>query len=84
MEKLKKWSMVALASMAVMLVSIVNVFAESETANAALVSAATNTANAVIANINGVLPIALGVMGVALAIAIGVRFFKKTTKSSAS
>ena len=85
MKKFKEKMMVALPVATVVGGSIVS-FAEdgSATADTALVTGATNAVNQVTANINAVIPIALGVMGIVLAIKIGIRVFKTVTKSSAS
>lgn len=57
--------------------------AEDTTANAALVSGATNAVSQVTANINAVIPIALGVLGLVLAVKIGIRVFKNLINASA-
>ena len=56
---------------------------EPVTANAALVSGATNAVTQVTANINAVVPIALGVLGLVMAVKIGIRVFKSLTNTSA-
>lgn len=61
----------------------VAVFAEGETANAALVSAATDAANSVLANFNALIPIALGVMAVGVAVRLGISFFRGLISASA-
>ena len=85
MNKLKEKMMVALPVATVAGGTMV-AFAEdgAATADSALVSGATNAVAQVTANINAVIPIALGVMGIVLAIKIGIRVFKTVTKSSAS
>ncbi len=85
MKKFKEKMMVALPVATVVGGSIVS-FAEdgSAAADSALVTGATNAVAQVTANINAVIPIALGVMGIVLAIKIGIRVFKTVTKSSAS
>ena len=62
-------------------------FAEDTTgasANDALVQGATNAVSQVTANINAVIPIALGVLGTVLAIKLGIKLFKSFVKTSAS
>lgn len=62
-------------------------FAEDTTggsANQALVSGAQNAVSQVTANINAVIPIALGVLGTVLAIKLGIKLFKSFVKTSAS
>lgn len=54
------------------------------TANTALVQGATNAVSQVTANINAVIPIALGVLGTVLAIKLGIKLFKSFVKTSAS
>lgn len=54
------------------------------TANSALVSGATNAVSQVTANINAVIPIALGVLGTVLAVKLGIKLFKSFVKTSAS
>lgn len=83
MDKIKRWALVLSAALSVMMFSVF-AFAESETANAVLISSAQDTADMIKANMNGVLPIALGVMGLSLAITIGIGFFKRITKKSGS
>lgn len=51
-------------------------------ANAALVKGATDAVAQVTANINAVIPIALGILGLVLAIQIGIKVFKRVTKSA--
>lgn len=82
-NKLKKVLPVALGTASVVGTSIVSL-AEDATADTALVTGATNAVSQVQANINAVVPIALGLMGVVLAVKIGIRVFKSVTKSSAS
>lgn len=55
------------------------VFAEDGggTANSAVTSAVTTMANDMIATGNAVVPIALGVVGIALVVVFGIRIFKK-------
>lgn len=53
-------------------------------ANQALVSGATNAVSQVTANINAVIPIALGVLGTVLAVKLGIKLFKSFVKTSAS
>ena len=59
-------------------------FAEdTTTANGALVSGATNAVSQVTANINAVIPIALGVLGLVMAVKLGIRVFKSLVNTSA-
>lgn len=59
-------------------------FAEdTTTANAALVSGATSAVSQVTANINAVIPIALGVLGLVMAVKLGIRVFKSLVNTSA-
>lgn len=58
------------------------VFAESETANAALLTAAGDAVAKAEANINGVIPIALGLLGIVLGIRIGVNFLRSLLSSA--
>lgn len=51
-------------------------------ANDALVKGATDAVAQVTANINAVIPIALGILGLVLAIQIGIKVFKRVTKSA--
>lgn len=54
------------------------VFAASEgTANSAVVSAMTDVANDMIATAEGIIPVALSVVGVALIVVFGVSIFKR-------
>ena len=55
------------------------VFAEggTGTANSAVTTAVTTMANDMIATGNAVVPIALGVVGIALVVVFGIRIFKK-------
>lgn len=68
--------------MAMLIATNIVAFAESATANSALVEAATNTASSITANINAILPIALGLMALILGITIGVKVFKKLTNKA--
>ena len=52
------------------------------TANDALVKGATDAVAQITANINAVIPIALGILGLVLAIQIGIKVFKRVTKSA--
>lgn len=81
-EKLKKFIPVAVCSGGVLLPTFAS-FAEGATADSSLVTGATNAVAQVQANISAVVPIALGVLGTVMAIKIGIRVFKSTTKSSA-
>lgn len=56
--------------------------ADEATANAALVSGATNAVSQVTANINAVIPLSLSVLGLVMAVRIGVRVFKSLTQTS--
>lgn len=58
------------------------VFADSTTADSALVNAAQGAVSQIQANVNGIVPIALGLMGSILAITIGIAVFKKLTNKS--
>ena len=58
--------------------------ADDPTANAALVSGAENAVSQVTANINAVIPLSLSVLGLVMAIKIGVRVFKSLTRTSAN
>lgn len=57
--------------------------ADDATADAALVTGATNAVAQVTANIQAVIPLALSVLGMVMAIRIGVRVFKSLTNTSA-
>lgn len=57
--------------------------ADDATANAALVSGATSAVSQVTANINAVIPIALGVLGLVMAVKLGIRVFKSLVNTSA-
>lgn len=81
-DKLKRIAPIAITSGAVVLPTFAS-FAEGATADASLVTGANNAVAQVTANINAVVPIALGILGTVLAIKIGVRVFKSMTKSSA-
>lgn len=73
---------VAVTAMAVVgcATAAVPVFAQA-TANSALTEAATATANQISADINAVIPIALGLMGLVLGITIGIRIFRSLAKA---
>lgn len=58
-------------------------YAEDATANAALVTGATNAVAQVTANIQAVIPLALSVLGMVMAVRIGIRVFKSLTNTSA-
>lgn len=68
------------------LVCATTAFAEepggSVTANEALVKGANDAVAQITANINAVIPIALGILGLVLAIQIGIKVFKRVTKSA--
>jgi hypothetical protein len=83
-NKLKNFIALALGTASVVGTSIVSFAEDTATADSALVTGATNAVSQVQANINAVVPIALGLMGVVLAVKIGIRVFKSVTKSSAS
>lgn len=71
---------VMLMTALVCVMSALPVFAEGEgsgTANSAVTSAVTTMANDMIATGNAVVPIALGVVGIALVVVFGIRIFKK-------
>lgn len=57
--------------------------AEDATPNAALVTGATNAVSQVTANINAVIPLSLSVLGLVMAIRIGIRVFRSLTTTSA-
>lgn len=59
-----------------------SMYAISATANTELVSAAQSASDQIMANVNGVLPIALGLLGGILAITIGIGVFKKLIRKS--
>lgn len=63
--------------------SMVAFAADGATADAALVTGATNAVAQVTANIQAVIPLALSVLGMVMAIRIGVRVFKSLTNTSA-
>lgn len=58
--------------------------AATATANSELVSAAQTASDQIMANVNGVLPIALGLLGGVLAISVGISIFTKLIKKSRS
>lgn len=61
--------------------SCVPVFAEGTgTANSDVTSAMTTVANDMIATGNAIVPIALGVVGIALVVVFGIRIFKMIVK----
>lgn len=80
-EKLKKYVPVGVTVGGVMLPTFMS-FAEGATADASLVSGATNAVAQVQANIAAVVPIALGILGTVMAIKIGIRVFTTTTNAS--
>lgn len=82
MKKFKEKMMYALPVATIAGGSMV-ALAEDTTANAALVSGATSAVNQVTANINAVIPLALSVLGLVMAIKIGVRVFRSLTTTSA-
>lgn len=80
-ENMKKRLMVASSGLGAIALPVA-VFAEegSGTANAAVVSALTSTANDMMATGTSLVPVALGVVGLALAVRFGIRFFKQIAK----
>ena len=82
MNKFKEKIMVALPVATIAGGSMV-ALADDATANAALVSGAQDAVNQVTANINAVIPLALSVLGIVMAIKIGVRVFRSLTTTSA-
>ena len=71
---------VMLMTALVCVMSALPVFAEDGTggsANSAVTTAVTTMANDMIATGNAVVPIALGVVGIALVVVFGIRIFKK-------
>lgn len=60
----------------------VMVFADSVNPNGALLDAAQETVDQITANVNGMLPIALGLMASILAITMGIAVFKKLVNKS--
>lgn len=72
--------MAMMSVMAIMVCSL-NAFAESAgTANSAVTSAMTTVANDMVATGNSIIPIALGVVGLAIVVVFGIRMFKKIAK----
>lgn len=53
---------------------------ETGTANSAVVSAMTSTANDMVATGNSIIPIALTVVGLALVVTFGIRIFRRVAK----
>lgn len=58
--------------------------AATATANSELISAAQSASDQIMANVNGILPIALGLLGGVLAIGVGIAIFTKLIKKSKS
>lgn len=83
MNKFKTKMMYALPVAVVAGSSMVAFAADNATADAALVTGATNAVAQVTANIQAVIPLALSVLGMVMAIRIGVRVFKSLTNTSA-
>lgn len=83
MKFCKKRLSVFLAALMVVASSTL-VFAETETANAALVSAAQSAVDSMTANINAILPIALGLMALVSGIMIGIKLFMKIKNKGTS
>lgn len=72
---------VAMMSIMAIMVCSLNAFAESAgTANSAVTSAMTTVANDMVATGNSIIPIALGVVGLAIVVVFGIRLFKKIAK----
>ena len=85
-EKLKSFTNKMLYALPVATIAgskMVALAEEPTTANAALVSGATNAVSQVTANINAVIPIALGVLGLVMAVKLGIRVFKSLVNTSA-
>lgn len=63
-------------------ISPIAVFAQeaSGTANSAVVSAMTTTANDMLATGNSIVPVALTVVGLSLVVTFGVRLFRRVAK----
>lgn len=73
--------MLAMMSVMAIMVCSLNAFAESAgTANSAVTSAMTTVANDMVATGNSIIPIALGVVGLAIVVVFGIRLFKKIAK----
>lgn len=83
MNKFKTKMMYVLPVATVAGSSMVAFAADPATADAALVTGATNAVAQVTANIQAVIPLALSVLGMVMAIRIGVRVFKSLTNTSA-
>lgn len=85
MNKFRTKMMYALPVVTVAGSSMVALAADGDgaTANAALVTGATNAVAQVTANIQAVIPLALSVLGMVMAIRIGIRVFKSLTNTSA-
>ena len=82
MNSFKEKMMYALPVAVVAGSSMVAFAEDGATADAALVSGATSAVAQVTANIQAVIPIALGVLGTVMAIKIGIRVFKTLTNTS--
>lgn len=78
-EKIKKYAPIFVTGAGVVGTNMVSL--ADTTANADLVTAATDAASQVNANVTAVIPIALGVMGLVMGIKIGVRVFQSLTKT---
>lgn len=79
-EKFKKAAL-GLSVPMTLAVTSVPVFAETTgTANSAVVSAMTTTANDMVATGTAILPVALTVVGLALVVTFGIRIFKSVAK----
>lgn len=68
--------------MAMILATNIVAFAESETANAALVAAAQTTANTISANVTAIIPIVVPLMALVMGITIGIKNFKRLTNKA--
>lgn len=83
MNKNFKEKMMVVLPVATVCGSSMVAFAEgTATADTALVSGASNAVAQVTANIQAVVPIALGILGTVMAIKIGIRVFKSLTSQS--
>ena len=83
MKKFKEKMMYAVPVFTIAGSSMVALADDTTSANSALVSGATNAVSQVTANINAVIPIALGVLGLVMAVKLGIRVFKSLVNTSA-
>ena len=77
MGRVKKVLFVLLSVIGVMCTYICAFAEQSGTANSATVTAMTGLANDMVATGNALIPIALGVVGIALVVVFGIKIFKK-------